>query len=111
MKRILIPLWGDDIAPRFDAAQEVTIVAMDEHDGMVEKRTVILPEASAEALCNLVLSERIDMVVCCAIEEEYYQYLTWKRVAVIDSVAGPLNAILERIAAGSLQQGDMLFPR
>ena len=71
--KILIPLTGDDVAPRFDLAPEA-FVAVVRADGSVgEDRTIILPHASAEALCNLILTEKIDMVICCGIEEEYYQ--------------------------------------
>lgn len=111
MKRILIPLWGDDVAPRFDTAQEVLIAVVEEDGRISDKRVVILPEASAEGLCNLILTERIDEVICCGIEEEYYQYLVWKKVRVIDSVAGPSAAVLERAAAGRLASGEILPAR
>ncbi|MCA1960819.1 MAG: dinitrogenase iron-molybdenum cofactor biosynthesis protein [Desulfomonile sp.] len=111
MKRILIPLWGDDIAPRFDTAQEV-LIAVAEDDGRIsDKRVVILPEASAEGLCNLILHERVDEVICCGIEDEYYQYLAWKKVQVIDSVGGPASVALERSAAGSLKSEEILVAR
>lgn len=111
MKRILIPLWGDDVAPRFDTAQEVLIAVMEDDGRVADKRVVILPEASAEGLCNLILTERVDEVICCGIEEEYYQYLVWKKVEVVDSVAGPSMAVLERVAAGCLESGAVLVAR
>lgn len=108
MKRILIPLWGDDVAPRFDTAQEVLIAVVQDDGRISDRRVVILPEASAEGLCNLILTERVDEVICCGIEDEYYQYLAWKKVGVIDSVAGPSAAVLEKAAAGRLESGEML---
>ena len=34
----------------------------------------MLSEASAETLCRMILDERITMVICNGIEDEYYQY-------------------------------------
>jgi predicted Fe-Mo cluster-binding NifX family protein len=96
-KRVLIPLLGDDVAPRFDLAPEALIVVI-EPDGMTKvEKSLVLPQASAEALCAFVMKEKVDVVVCCAIEEEYYQYLAWKKAKVIDGVMGPYPQVLERL--------------
>jgi len=108
-KKILIPLFRDEVAPRFDLAGEALIVAVSE-DGTVEGRqNLVLPNASADDLCDLVLSRDIDTVICGGIEEEYYHYLRWKRVDVLDAVAGTAEAALTRFLAGRLKSGDMLF--
>ncbi len=52
------------------------------------------------------MTEKVDTVVCCAIEEEYYQYLIWKKVKVIESVMGPSSRILERLAKGTVSNGE-----
>jgi predicted Fe-Mo cluster-binding NifX family protein len=105
--KILIPLSGDDVAPRFDLAPEA-FVAVIRSDGLLtEERTIILPEASAEALCHLVLAEKVDLVVCCGIEDEYYQYLKWKKVRVIDSVMGPYSGVLDKVARGTISNGEV----
>ncbi len=110
-KKLLIPLQGNDIAPRFDLASEVLIVTIGEEGRVESEKTLVLPQASAEGLCHLVLTESVNAVVCGGIEEEYYQYLKWKRVEVVDSVIGPGSAAVARYAAGALQAGDILFPR
>jgi predicted Fe-Mo cluster-binding NifX family protein len=107
--KVLIPLLGDDVAPRFDLAPEALIAAFRPDRGLIEERTIILPEASAEALCHLILTERIDMVVCCGIEEEYYQYLVWKKLKVIESVMGPYTRVLDRVMMGKISSGDNLL--
>ncbi len=108
-KKILIPLNGDDVAPRFDLAPEAFVAVVRADGAVTEDRTIILPHASAEALCNLILTEKIDMVICCGIEEEYYQYLCWKKVKVIDSVVGSYTRVLERLRRGDLANGDILL--
>jgi predicted Fe-Mo cluster-binding NifX family protein len=107
--KILIPLLGDDVAPRFDLAPEAYIAVLRPDGLLAEERTLILSEASAEALCHLALTEKVDTVVCCGIEDEYYQYLTWKKVRVIDSVIGSCVKVIEKLKKGTLQSGDILL--
>ncbi len=106
--KVLICLYGNEVAPRFDLATEV-LMAFLEEDGRVHgERVVVLPQASAETLCHMVLTENIQVVICGGIEEEYYQYLTWKRVKVLDSVVGNAHKALDRLARGRLGVGDIL---
>jgi predicted Fe-Mo cluster-binding NifX family protein len=107
--KILIPLAGDDVAPRFDLAPEAFVALIASDGSLSDERTIILPEASAEALCHLILTEKVEMVVCCGIEDEYYQYLTWKKVKVIDSVVGPYSKVLEEVARGTIVDGQILL--
>lgn len=97
LERILVPLMGDDLAPRFDLVQEVAIVTVNEKREVVDRKILVLAEASAESLCQLILNEKIGTVVCCGIEEEYYQYLTWKKVKVVDYIAGSLDAVIRHL--------------
>ena len=108
--KVLIPLYGNDVAPRFDLATEAYIAKLDE-SGIVEEHTYVLPHASSDELCRMVLSEGVSEVICGAVEEEYFQYLTWKKVTVIDSVIGPYSEVLERFRTGRLEPGDILADR
>lgn len=108
MKKILIPLYDNDVAPRFDLATEVVIVVLGEDGTPWEERLVVLPQASAEQLCQLILTEGVGAVICGGVEEEYYQYLTWKRVKVLDSVIGLWKPTLDRFLAGDLSAGDIV---
>ncbi|MBW1997469.1 MAG: dinitrogenase iron-molybdenum cofactor biosynthesis protein [Deltaproteobacteria bacterium] len=108
-KKLLIPLYGNDVAPRFDLATEVLIVSLNENRDRLHEKTVVLPQASAEQLCHLILTEEARVVICGGIEEEYYQFLRWKRVEILDSVIGPYEAALERFCKGSLRSGEILY--
>ena len=107
-QKILITLYVDQVAPRFDLATEVSIVSMADDGRPIEKKTVVLPRASAEQLCHLVLLEKIGTVVCGGIEDEYYQYLKWKNVKVLDSVIGSFKEVVKRLESGTLQSGDII---
>ncbi len=107
-KKLLIALHGQDVAPRFDLTGEVLIVSTDENDGDREEKQVVLPQISAEKLCHLILTEGIQAVICGGIEEEYYQYLVWKRIRVYDSVIGRAETAMKRFFAGALKSGDIV---
>ncbi len=109
-QKILVPLLKNDVAPRFDLATEVWIGAGDPGENSMEERTVVLPQASADALCHLILTEAVAVVICGGIEQEYYDYLRWKRVEVFDSVIGPREQAVKVWMQGKLQPG-MTFHR
>lgn len=106
--KVLIPLHENDVAPRFDLATEVLIVSGDGKVGSREKKTVVLPRASAEQLCHFIITEGIQTVICNGIEDDYYHYLTWKKIQVIDSVIGSSKSALRRLVDGTLKAGDIL---
>ncbi len=107
-QKVLITLYGDQVAPRFDLATEVQILQLADDGRLMEEKTVVLPRASAEQLCHLVLVEKIRAVICGGIEDEYYKYLTWKNVRVFDSVIGSCKAAVKRFRSETLRSGDIL---
>jgi hypothetical protein len=109
-RRLLVTIWEEYVAPRFDLATEVLVADLAPDGDVLRRRTVVLPEASAEALCQLVVSEGITEVVAGAMEEEFHQYLTWKNVRVLDSVVARWEEALLRHSRGDLSEGDVLFP-
>lgn len=110
-RKLLIPLYGDEVAPRFDLAGEVLIASVNDKNEITEDRIVVVSRASAEGLCHLILKEEIGTVICGGIEEEYYQYLKWKRVDLLDAVIGPWEAALTAWIDGTLSAGSILYPR
>lgn len=108
-EKILIPLYGQEVAPRFDLASEAVIISLDAENNSRREKLVVLPQVSAEKLCHMILTESIDTLICGGIEEEYYQYLTWKKVTVHDSVIGPWQEAASRLLEGRLQSGDIIL--
>ena len=94
-----------DVAPRFDLATEVLIVLFDERDNKRTEKVIMLSQSSAEKLCHMVLTDSIEVVICGGIEEEYYQYLAWKKVQVIDTVIGAWKSALDRFCEKGLEPG------
>jgi predicted Fe-Mo cluster-binding NifX family protein len=108
-QKVLIPLNGNDVASRFDLATEVLIAVGGGVGVKTKEKIVVLSESSSEKLCQLILAEGIDTVICNGIEEEHYQYLTWKRVQVLDSVMGSWKSVLKRFYEGTLKPGEILY--
>ncbi len=111
IKRVLIPIAGDDVAPRFDLATEVLIISVSKNSEIAEERTIVLPRASAEKLCHLILTEHIHVVICGAIEDEFYQFLRWKQVTVFDAVIATWQDAFDGFLENRLAPGSILYTR
>jgi len=109
--KVLITIREQDVAPRFDLATEVLIVTLGTRGEVREQKTMVLPHASPEDLCQQILNEEVQTVICGGIEEEFHQYLTWKKRRVLDSVMGPWERALDRYRQGGLQAGAILYER
>jgi len=109
--KILITLLNNDVAPRFDLTTEVLISSLREDGSVDENKTIVLAHESTEDLCQLILNEEVNVVICGGIEEEFFEYLSWKRVRVLDSVMGPWESALDRFRSGRLEAGAILFDR
>lgn len=106
--KILITAQGDFVAPRFDLTAEVVIATVDRGMLAGKPRTIIMDRPSPEDLSNLIMEEGISTVICGGIEDRQYQFLTWKKIRVIDFVIGDHESVLNQFLAGDLHPGDML---
>ena len=110
-RKILITINENNVAPRFDLATEIWISSLAARGEETKEKTVVLPHASAEDLCRLILAEEVDTVICGGIEEEFFQYLNWKKITVFDSIIGPWARALERLQRNELKAGTVLYDR
>lgn len=106
--KIMITTRGDFVSPRIDLSPEVIIAAYYDRQLLEEPRSIIVSDVSAEVICELALQENIATVVCGGIEEQYYQFLTWKKIMVIDGVVGPYDDVLRMAVNNTLQPGIIL---
>jgi predicted Fe-Mo cluster-binding NifX family protein len=107
--KILVTLYRDEVAPRFDLCSEVLLVTVDATGHEVRRQDLVLAHSSADDLCDLILDREVSVVITGGIEEEHYHYLRWKRIEVIDAVAGLAADALDRHLKGELSSGDILF--
>ena len=111
IKRIIIPLYKDEVAPRFDLATEVMVAIVSGENKVEEQKTIVLPRSSPEDLCHRMLSENISTLICGAIEDEYYQFLKWKKISIFDNVSGKWEDAFNKFLDYSLNSCDLLFQR
>lgn len=109
--KIFIATAGDAIAPRFDMASEAIIAVCYDRQLLEEPRALLMADASAEMLCEMILKEQVKTVICCGIEEEHYCFLRWKKVNVFDSVIGSWQQALRLAMTGELRAGSILLQR
>ena len=109
--KIIIPVHQKDIAPRFDLATEALIILISNGSVVEEEKTIVLPRSSADELCHLLLSENVNTLICGAIEDEYYQFLKWKKIYIFDSIVGDWPTAFKRWQENNLTSGDILSTR
>lgn len=106
--KVLITAQGDFVAQRFDLAGEVVIAVVEGGKLANPPRTIIMDRPSSENLSNFIMEENIGVVICGGIEERNYQFLSWKKVRIIDFVIGDISTVLANFLAGTLQPGDII---
>lgn len=106
--KLLIPLFNDEVAPRFDMATDVMMVKINS-GGEIAERIIVLPQASADDLCALATSDNTDAVICGGIDDEHYQYLVWKGITVLDDVIGPVDNVIKTYKVGNLTAGTNFY--
>jgi predicted Fe-Mo cluster-binding NifX family protein len=106
--KILMTAQGDFIAQRFDLTAEVVIAIVENGELVGKPRTIIMDRPSAEDLCNMIMEENVAMVICGGVEDRHYQFLTWKKIQVVDYVIGDYESVLHKAMAGDLHPGDLL---
>jgi predicted Fe-Mo cluster-binding NifX family protein len=111
IQKIIIPVDQKEIAPRFDLATEVLIILISNNSIVEEQKTVVLSRSSADELCHLLLAENANTLICGAIEDEYFQFLKWKKIQIFDSIIGNWSSAFKRFRAKELSCGDILSPR
>lgn len=111
MGKLLIPVQGDFVAPRFDLATEILIIRFENDSVIGDPRTIIMERPSEEELCQIVVKENITDIVCGGIEDLHYNFLVWKKVKVLDAVIGDWKTVIDKALAGTLQQGEIITDR
>lgn len=106
--KILMTTRGDYVSPRFDMSSEVIIATCYDQRLLEEPHSLILSNVSAELICDLVLKEKISVVVCGGIEEEHHQFLVWKKIKVFDNVIGAHSEVLKLVMDNTLRPGTIL---
>ena len=106
--KIMITTRGDFVSPRFDMSLEVIIATCSGQQLLEDPHSIVFSNVSAELICDFALKEKIDIVICGGIEEQHYQFLTWKKITVFDSVIGSHADVLRLAMNNNLVPGTIL---
>lgn len=105
--RVGIPLFGDQVAPRFEATQDFLLVDL-HGDQASSRRVALYVEPEEKNVPGACLSLGIDVLICCGIQRWSEQTLAEKKVRVIAGVMGSAEQALECFREGTLQAGQIL---
>ncbi|MCF6247499.1 MAG: hypothetical protein L3J69_09085 [Desulfobacula sp.] len=111
LHKIAIPIFHEEVNPRFDLASEVLFLIISKDNIIEEERTIVLRRPSGDELCHLLISENINTLICGAIEDEYYQFLCWKKMNIYDGIAGSWADAFKQWTKKTLNSGDILSMR
>lgn len=110
LTKVAIPVMETEVSPRFDLSTEVVILTSNPHE-QPDKKQIVLPRSSADDLCHILLSEKISTLICCAIEDEYYEFLKWKKIRIYDSIIGSWEKAYKNWQTHELKSGDIFSSR
>ncbi len=106
--KVMIPLLKEEVAPRFDLSTEILMAWCSAEGDVEQEKLLILPGPSAERICHMAMTEHVKAIICGGIDQEVFDYLTWKKVEVIDDVIGRAASVLRRYLSGQLRCGDIV---
>ncbi len=106
LTRVMITLHEKEVAPRFDLSSEVMLAIVSSDNIVEEQKTIALPRASAEDLCQWILTQGVTVLICGAIEDEYYQFLKWKKLSIFDNISGDWHRAFDSFLKNCLHTGD-----
>ena len=106
--KVMIAIANSDVSPRFDLTVEAIITTVENGSASGEPRELLLSEPSGDELCALAVNEGVDLVICGGIDEVHYEYLTWKKVRIIEGVIGSYQEALDLLVDDRLESGLVL---
>ncbi len=109
MQKLMVIIQGDFVAPRFDLATEILIVRFENKKVVGESKLIIRERSSDEDLCQMAVEENITDIICGGIEEVHFNFLVWKKIAVLDAIVGSWQTAVDQAVAGTLRQGQILI--
>ena len=110
MRKILLLIEQEWIAPRFDLCQEILIAQVHQGELVEPPRNILLGKSTAEKLFDFILKENCSELICGAIQESHYSFLQWKKIAVADFVVGQWQQILDQALLQPLPARSIFHP-
>lgn len=104
-----IPLLGDRVAPRSTYADSMLTVVLRRNRARTETSSKLADRTLLE-LAKTLTDNRIDVLVCGGISRQEREFLSARRLEIIDNVVGSVDELLEAIGSGAIRPGFGLQP-
>ena len=101
--------WKNRIAPVFDVAQEVVLVAS-EQDSQMASSMMSLPAGTLEAKVQRLSEYDVAVLVCGAMSRRAYELVRAKEIQVFSFVAGDTDSVIQAWQEGRLEQKAFAMP-
>jgi len=105
-ERVAIPLFGEEVAPRFRFATRLLLA--DLVDGtLAEQRTLFVGELGWRARLAMLARERVTLVICGGFHCRYLPFVQGQGIRVSWGHAGPVAALLDKACRGEIESVAM----
>lgn len=101
-------IWKDRIAPVFDTATQLAIVA-GKREGH-PPTLVSMPQASSMAVVSVLLERHVSALICGAISRPIHDAISARNIEIHPFVTGRLDDIVRAWRAGSLGEDRFRMP-
>ena len=98
--KIAITVWNGRISPLFDSASNVCIYRSS-IEADFSKQLISFADQSAEAKADILLQNRIDLLICGAVSCDAERILSQKGIAVYAYLSGEADEIIRMIKTNS----------
>jgi predicted Fe-Mo cluster-binding NifX family protein len=107
--KVAIPIFNSRISPRFDCAQEMLLVAID--DGKItEQRKISLKNLSSIEKIKKILNLRVDSLICGGIDCQSMRQLSCRGLSIYAWLTGDVQDVISRFLSGKLESDVMSEP-
>jgi len=100
--RVGIPLFEDEVSPRFCFAPRMLVVTLDDAGAVAARETVDLGPAWLPGRVALLAEQKIGLLLCGGFNADFLPQAERLGVRVVCGLSGPAEQCLERLLAGEL---------
>ena len=99
-----ITLLGSRVSPRCTYADSILFVSQ-RSNKIITKKRVQVNNLSLDEVCEALVQNRVDTLVCGGITGDSKEFLRTRNLAIIDNVTGTADNIIQALISGKLKQG------
>ena len=100
--KIMIPLFGAYVAPRFDSAERILLLTV-ENTKVLQREEVSVPPGPFFSRLNRILALNPDVLVCGNIDGFSGRMIMGCGIKLIPGVMGEAEGVIKRLLAGELE--------